>query len=88
MFYIYKTEEIKMIERHIIIPDFMILLKKISEKPACASDIQVSTNMTYAYIHNMKKHFSKRKWIIINKDGVAHNMNITEKSIGKGSSIQ
>ena len=70
-----------MIERAIIIPDFMILLKEVSRGPACAADVQASINMTYAYIHYMKRHFADKGWVNIHKEGVAHNMHITEKGL-------
>jgi len=64
-----------------IIPDFMILLKKIGKKPVCATDLQTITNMTYSYIHSMKKYMLKKKWISIYKKGRRHNMHITEKGL-------
>ena len=66
-------------ENRIFIPDFMIILLEIHKGNNCPSDIKNATNMTYNYIHSLKKEMVKRGWIYITLDGRRHIMNTTEK---------
>ena len=66
-------------KRTIIIPDYMIVLKTINKFGVMSvTDIHHETRITYAHLHNMKKHFIENEWARVEEVGVKHLISLTE----------
>jgi len=61
------------------IPKYMIVLKEIDREPISAFHLHKLLNISYTYIHKLKKIFYEKELITLNKTEVAHTMTITNK---------
>lgn len=62
----------------ITIPDYLVVMKWLSEGGKCMSDIQREIGITYKHLHELKHTFIKLSWITIVKDERRHNMFLTD----------
>ena len=62
------------------IPDFMIVLKALQLiKDIPMSKLYKRTGITYCHLHELKKLFVDKEWIVLTKDKKRHLINLTEK---------
>lgn len=70
-----KTED-----KVIIIPDFMFTMIAIKDNPGVSiNEIHYQMRITYSHLHAIKKIFVKRGWVNIQKEGLSHNLSLTEQ---------
>jgi DNA-binding MarR family transcriptional regulator len=64
----------------IMLPDFMIILKCMETGDKTLSDIKRLAKITYKHLHDMKKEFLKRGWIVEEQIGRRKKLlKLTEK---------
>lgn len=65
--------------KNITIPDFLIVIKALSEGGKCMSDLHRELNITYVHLHEIKHAFMKLDWVYIEQEKRRHNLFLTDK---------
>lgn len=63
----------------IIIPDFLLAIKWLSDGGKCMMDLHQELDISYKHLHQLKVTFAEFGWVTVHKEGMRHNMFLTEK---------
>lgn len=65
--------------KHIVIPDFLVMMKWIKNEGKCAFDLYRELNISYNHLHYLKHSCIKLGWIYIERVDTRDNIYLTDK---------
>jgi len=66
-------------DKYIIIPDYLIVVKWLEKGGKCIMDLYKDLGISYKHLHAIKKFYVKNGWATIVKNGMRHDLYLTEK---------